>query len=226
MNTNWIALVALLVPVSGHAEPCKVVDEELQGFFEGRCWNGLADGKGQARGSAEYIGEFRKGMKHGRGVKTWSWGDRYEGEFRDDRKNGKGMYVWGDDTQWAGQRYVGDFVADKREGRGTYFWPGGDRFDGEWKEDLRYGSTVMEQRREVARKARGAALGPPGTPVCMQVNVGAGRVAILRGVTEGLKDNKLNVKITAVDTADPELRASLQSGATVEGGIWEWTPCL
>jgi hypothetical protein len=84
----------------------------------------------------------------------------------------------------------------------------------------------MEQRREVARKARGAALGPPGTSVCMQVNVGAERVAILRGVTAGLKDNKLNVKITAVDTADPELLASLQSGATVEGGIWEWTPCL
>ena len=51
METNWFAL---LVPVLGHAEPCKVVDSELQGIFEGRCWNGLASGKGHARGSAAW----------------------------------------------------------------------------------------------------------------------------------------------------------------------------
>ena len=45
MKTNWFALVALLVPVLGHAEPCKVVDSELQGIFEGRCGKGLASGK-------------------------------------------------------------------------------------------------------------------------------------------------------------------------------------
>ena len=224
MNTSWIALVALLVPVSGHAEPCKVMDEELQGFFEGRCRNGLADGKGHARGSAEYVGEFRKGMKHGHGVKTWPWGDRYEGEFRDEFKHGKGMYVWGADTQWAGQRYVGEFVADKREGWGTYFWPSGDRFDGEWKEDLRYGYTAMEQRRDMARKARGKALGPPGTPVCSYVNVGVGREAMIRGVTAGLKNDKLNVTITAV--SQEELLPDFQSGDTVQSGIWDWTPCL
>jgi len=31
-------------------------------------------------------GVFRGGRKHGRGVKTWVWGDRYEGEFADDRQ--------------------------------------------------------------------------------------------------------------------------------------------
>ena len=225
MKTNLFALVALLVPVLGHAEPCKVVDQELQGFFEGRCWNGLADGKGHARGSAEYVGEFRKGMKHGRGVKTWSWGDRYEGEFRDDHKHGKGMYVWGAGTQWAGQRYVGEFVADAREGWGTYFWPNGDRFDGQWKEDLRYGYTAMEQRREVARKAREEALGQPGTPVCMLASVGIGREAMLRGVTAGLEEGRLNVTITAVSAADPEALPAFRSGDTVQSEIWEWTPC-
>ena len=223
MKTSWIALVVLLAPLSGYAEPCKVLDEELQGFYEGRCRNGLADGKGHARGAAEYVGQFRKGMKHGHGVKTWPWGDRYEGEFRNEFKHGKGMYVWGADTQWAGQRYVGEFVADKREGWGTYFWPSGDRFDGEWKEDLRYGYTVMEQRQEVARKARGKALGPPGTPVCSYLDVGAGRETMIRGVTAGLKDDKLNVKITAVNQ---ELLPDFQSGDTVQTGVWDWTPCL
>ncbi len=224
--TRRLALLALLLPVMAYAGTCKVEDPELQGFYEGRCWNGLANGKGHARGSAEYVGEFRKGMKHGHGVKTWPWGDRYEGEFRNDHKHGKGMYEWGADTQWAGQRYVGEFVADKREGWGTYFWPSGDRFDGQWKEDLRYGYTAMEQRRDMARKARGKALGPPGIQVCAYVNAGEGRQAMLRGETAGLKDDILNVMITDVSPDSQEVFPDFKSGDTVQSAMWDWTPCL
>ncbi len=225
MKTSWFALIVLLVPVLGHAEPCKVLDSELQGFYEGGCWRGLASGKGHARGSAEYVGEFRKGMKHGRGVKTWPWGDRYEGGFRDDYKHGKGMYVWGAATQWAGQRYVGEYVADKREGLGTYFWPNGDRFEGQWKDDLRYGLTVMEQRREVARKAREEVLGPPGTSVCMLASAGITREAVVRGVTAGLVEGRLNVTITAVGADRSGVLPGFRSGDTVQSEIWEWVPC-
>jgi hypothetical protein len=226
MKISFFALLVLLMPVSGYAEPCKVVDPELQGFYEGRCWNGLASGKGHARGSAEYVGQFRKGLKYGRGVKTWSWGDRYEGGFKDDRKHGKGMYVWGAGTQWAGQRYVGEYVADMRAGFGTYFWPNGDRFDGQWKEDQRYGETVMEQRQKAAREAREEALGQPGTPVCMLVNVGTGRQAALKGETAGLAEGKVRVTITAVGEAGPGLLPSLERGDTVQSEIWDWTPCI
>jgi len=84
-------LFALLVsvPPGAIADDCKVVDPELQDYYKGGCRNGLAHGKGYARGTAEYEGGFRKGLKHGQGVKTWPWGDRYEGEFVADRLAGK-----------------------------------------------------------------------------------------------------------------------------------------
>lgn len=226
MKTIWFALIALLLPVAGQAEPCTVIDPELQGIYEGSCWRGMASGLGHARGSADYVGEFSKGKKHGRGVKTWSWGDRYEGEFREDRKHGQGMYLWGADSPWAGQRYVGGFVADKREGKGTYYWPNGDRFEGQWKEDQRYGYTAMELRREAARKAREAALAEPGTSVCMLAKVGISHVAAVKGVTAGLDQGKLQVTITAVDAAGPGLLPNFRTGEQVQTDILEWMPCL
>jgi hypothetical protein len=221
-----LASVLSLLPLAAAAGDCRVLDPELQGTYQGGCRNGLANGEGVASGSAFYSGTFRKGMKHGRGVKRWPWGDRYEGEFRDDRKHGQGMYVWGEGSPWAGQRYVGDFAADLRHGRGSYYWPNGDRFDGEWREDLRYGLTAMEQRREAARKAREAVLGVPGTTVCRQVKVGIAREARLRGETAGLVDGTLEVRITAVGDAGPGLLPSQRIGDRVQGDIWTWTPCL
>ena len=224
-TTSLLTFIALLVPVLANAEPCKVIDPELQDYYEGGCRRGLAHGKGHARGSADYVGEFRQGKKHGRGVKTWAWGDRYEGEFLNDRKHGKGMYVWGAGSQWAGERYIGGFVDDKRHGWGTYFWPTGDRFDGEWKEDLRYGYSVMEQRRQVAFAARKEILGVPGTQVCGQTKVGIAKEASLRGVTERLEETTLIVKITAVTPTVSGLLPAFRSGDVVQGSIWDWSPC-
>jgi hypothetical protein len=73
---------------------CLVVDPELQDFYEGGCVDGKAEGQGTARGSATYAGEFHLGKKQGRGVKIWSWGDRYEGGFADDYK------AWDDPLHW------------------------------------------------------------------------------------------------------------------------------
>lgn len=81
---------------------CKVLDPELQGTYAGGCVNGLADGSGEATGTARYQGAFKAGKKHGKGVKTWpDTGDRYEGDFVEDRKQGAGTYVWGSRSAWA-----------------------------------------------------------------------------------------------------------------------------
>jgi hypothetical protein len=224
---HCFALALLSLPLSVRGEDCRVIDTELQGFYEGGCSHGLADGEGNARGTAEYRGGFREGKKDGHGVKTWAWGDRYEGEFKEDRKNGHGMYVWGAGSQWAGQRYVGGFVADKRQGFGTYYWPNGDRFDGEWKDDLRYGYTVMEQRRLTGYAARKKAMGEPGVNVCGETKAGnAQQVIQLRGVTTGLEDTALTVQITGVSASDTGALPSFGPGAVVRGSIWDWTPCL
>jgi len=208
------------------AAGCKVADPELQDFYQGGCRNGLAHGKGYARGTAEYEGGFREGLKHGRGVKTWPWGDRYEGEFDRDRKHGQGMYVWGAGSPWAGERYVGGFKADKREGFGVYFWPSGDRFEGQWKDDVRHGATPMEQRREKARKAREEAFAAVGTTVCRAIAVGIVHEATLRGESLGLENGRLRVKVTEVSEAGSGIRPSVRVGDVMVDDIWDWRPCL
>jgi hypothetical protein len=220
----FIGLLAL--HVAADAAGCKVMDPELQGFYDGGCRNGLAHGKGYARGTAEYEGEFRNGLKHGRGVKTWAWGDRYEGGFFLDRKHGRGMYLWGGGSPWAGERYVGGFKADRREGFGMYYWPNGDRFEGQWKEDLRYGPTPMEQRREQARKMREEAFAAVGTTVCRSIPLGIVHEAALRGESLGLENGRLRVKVTEVSEAHPGIRPSVEVGNVILDDIWEWRVCL
>ncbi|MGQ0578871.1 MAG: MORN repeat-containing protein [Betaproteobacteria bacterium] len=203
------------------AETCRVVDPELQGFYEGGCRNGLAQGKGHARGTAEYVGGFRKGLKHGKGTKTWPSGDRYEGEFVTDHKHGKGVYVWGSGSPWAGERYVGDYLDDRRHGWGTYYWPTGDRFEGLWKEDGRYGYTAMELRRHLADKARSEAL-TPGTQVCSRADSGVAFEARYVGLIETVGENTVQVRLLRLEGATD----SPAAGALLSVDAADWFPCL
>lgn len=210
---------------SALAAECKVLDPELQGFYEGGCKHGLAEGEGLARGTAEYQGEFHKGMKHGKGVKTWAWGDRYEGGFAHDRRNGKGMYVWGARSPWAGERYVGNFVADQRDGIGTYYWPNGDRFDGLWKQDRRYGYTAMEQRRQAAEAARVKTLAA-GAQVCSWGKTGIAYPVLRVGKIETLEGNALQVRLIRLEGLPEAVSgSSLQPGEVMQGTAGEWVPC-
>jgi hypothetical protein len=225
LKTILLAL-AVSVPLGAIAAGCKVVDPELQGFYEGGCRNGLAHGKGYARGTAEYEGGFRKGLKHGKGVKTWPWGDRYEGEFVADRKHGKGMYVWGPGSPWTGERYVGDYVDDRRDGWGTYYWPTGDRFEGLWKEDGRYGYTAMEVHRQAAEKARSEAL-TPGTQVCSSTNIGIAFEIRQVGLIESVGEHTVQVRLLRLEGAAVSAAAGApQPGALLNAAAADWTPCL
>jgi hypothetical protein len=225
LKTILLAL-AVSVPLGAIAADCKVVDPELQGFYEGGCRNGLAHGKGYARGTAEYEGGFRKGLQHGKGEKTWPWGDRYEGEFVADRKHGKGMYVWGPGSPWAGERYVGDYLGDRRHGWGTYYWPTGDRFEGVWKEDGRYGYTALEVRRQVAEKARSEAL-TPGSQVCSWVNIGIAFEVREVGRIEFVGDNPVQVRLwRRAGIAASAAAGAPPPGALLSAAAADWTPCL
>ena len=220
-----ITFVTLVTAPAASAAECKVLDPELQGFYEGGCKHGLAEGEGLARGTAEYQGEFHKGMKHGKGVKTWAWGDRYAGSFANDRRNGKGMYVWGARSPWAGERYVGDYVADQREGFGTYYWPSGDRYDGVWKRDRRYGYSAMEERRQVAEAARASAL-TNGAQVCSWGRVGIAYKILRIGRIETLQENAVQVRLIRLEGVPEALSgSSLQPGQLVDSTVTDWTPC-
>ena len=52
----------------GDSSSCKVTPQELTGIYTGDCKNGLANGKGEAKGAYHYIGSFKDGMPNGTGI--------------------------------------------------------------------------------------------------------------------------------------------------------------
>lgn len=92
----------------------------LQWFMNGvlgtYCEIELIDGKENGYGqctypppgpdAGHYVGWFRNGERHGRGVYTWPNGGRYEGDLRDGRPDGQGTFREGG----TGRAYSGKWV--------------------------------------------------------------------------------------------------------------------
>ena len=55
-------MLFLLAPQLSQAQ-CKVLLEAVSGEYEGGCKKGKADGKGIAKGTDSYEGEFKKGTE-------------------------------------------------------------------------------------------------------------------------------------------------------------------
>lgn len=222
------AAVALF-PLGASAQTgCRVLDPELAGIYQGGCKDGLADGYGEAKGAAEYRGDFRAGKKHGRGVKTWRSGDRYEGEFVEDRKEGTGKYTWSARGASAGESYSGGYRHDRREGYGVYEWPSGDRYAGPWAEDAITGTpTPMMIARARAKTETLAAVGKPGIKVCRALQVGIAVRDWIRGEVTAVDADRIAVRID-----DPGRQPHaidnhlLVKGMTLWSEAAEWTPCL
>lgn len=92
---------------------CKVNDVDINQEYRGECRNGLAHGKGRAKGRDVYFGEFKDGNTHGRGTYTWANGESYEGDWVD------GQRVHGKYQDKRGI-YEGDFLNYERNGYGVY----------------------------------------------------------------------------------------------------------
>jgi hypothetical protein len=200
--------------------PCRVLDPELQGYYSGQCnKDGFADGTGVARGVGEYVGDFKAGRKHGRGVKQWPNGDRYVGEFSDDVKNGYGIYTWGPQSPFAGERYSGQYLADKRHGQGVYEWPNGDRYEGGWEADRVTGyATPMQTLQHYRRLAVLKAVAKPGVKVCREEPLGlAGKRQFAAQVVAVGADGRIQVQGLS------------ESGEKTGELLWDdpmrWLPC-
>ncbi|TMH87073.1 MAG: hypothetical protein E6H45_03955 [Betaproteobacteria bacterium] len=225
-----LALVLCASSLSAQAQPrCLVLDPELQDSYAGGCKDGKAEGQGTARGRAAYVGEFHEGRKHGRGVKTWPWGDRYEGEFVDDSKHGTGIYAWGARSAFAGDRYEGGFANDKRSGYGVYVWASGDSYAGPWKDDAVAGrATPMMIARFRATNESLAAMAKPGVRLCHESTVGSGAGEWTEGETLAVDPNarRVEVRVTKLG-AKPLFVAGTQvaAGAVVWDDPLNWIPC-
>ena len=220
-------LVSLCLVTGAKAEgtPCKVIDPELQSSYEGPCVNGLAEGEGRARGTAEYVGGFKAGRKDGRGVKTWPSGDRYEGEFVNGRKEGHGTYTWGRGP-WEGERYEGAYQNDLRHGEGTYTWPTGDVYRGPWNRDqiAGYATPMMLAQRKFAEEAM-KAVGKPGQAVCREMQLGIALPEWIRGVVVGVSGDKVGIRVDDPGHGQVVAGVALRAGDVVWDKPTQWTPC-
>lgn len=222
-----LALALLILPfVSYGQERCRVLDPELQGFYEGPCVDGLAEGTGHAKGRAEYRGEFKAGRKHGRGAKTWPNGDGYEGAFVEDRKEGRGVYVFGRGP-WAGERYEGEFANDRRHGQGVYRWPSGDVYSGPWENDSPTGPlTEMMLARAIYERNARAAVSRPGRKVCREMEVGIGTRDWLRGTVTAVEGASVVIRIDDAGRHPHVLAGTeVRSGELLRDSPLAWTPC-
>jgi hypothetical protein len=80
------------VTAQENSQNCKVLDENLTGTYKGDCINGIADGKGEAKGRHSYTGPFKNGMPNGTGIYTYADNMYYNGNFQDGVKEGKGEF--------------------------------------------------------------------------------------------------------------------------------------
>ena len=225
-----LALVLCALSLSAQAQSkCMVLDPELQKSYAGGCKDGKAEGQGKAEGSAVYSGEFHEGRKHGRGVKTWPWGDRYEGGFADDAKHGSGLYTWGERSAFAGDRYEGGFAKDKRNGYGLYVWASGDSYAGPWKDDAVAGrATPMMIARFRATNESLATMSTPGMKVCHESTVGAGLKEWTEGEAQSVDQGTRRVSVRVTRLGPTPL---VVTGTRVAIGdvVWDdplnWIPC-
>ncbi len=69
---------------------CRVELNNLKGTYKGECKNGFAHGNGEATGADHYVGLFKNGLPHGKGIYYYSNLDNYNGSFQNGIKEGKG----------------------------------------------------------------------------------------------------------------------------------------
>jgi hypothetical protein len=221
--------VAALFPLEAGAQTaCRVLDPELVATYQGGCKDGLAEGYGEAKGKAEYRGDFHAGRKHGKGVKTWPSGDRYEGEFVEDRKEGSGRYTWSPRGPFAGERYSGAWLNDLRQGYGVYEWPSGDRYAGEWADDAIIG---MPTRAMIAR-ARAktetlAAVAKLGAKVCRTLPVGIAVRDWIRGEVTAVDSDRIEVRVDDAGQQPHTIDGRpLTHGIRLWSAAEEWKLCI
>jgi antitoxin component YwqK of YwqJK toxin-antitoxin module len=83
--------------------------------------------------NGQYTGEYiivdGKQIKSGKGIYTWTSGERYEGNFKDDKFNGYGIEYYPSGKKL----FEGNYKNGKFNGQGTYFWEDGSKYVGNFK---------------------------------------------------------------------------------------------
>lgn len=101
-----------------------------------------------------YNGDWYAGSMEGKGILYYAGGAKaYEGQWKDDKFHGMGIvhnesplkllvpfdYTNFDNVGEHWVRYEGDFYNDNKEGKGVLIFTNGDRYDGQFRDDMVHG---------------------------------------------------------------------------------------
>ncbi|WP_067749882.1 MORN repeat-containing protein [Orrella dioscoreae] len=203
---------------------CIVREPGLSERYAGACVAGAAHGQGLASGTeGRYQGEFRDGLREGRGIQHYGNGDIYAGQWRGGKRDGEGTYWFGKASPWAGDRYQGHWRQDEYAGAGKYtFAPSGDSYRADWQPgmSLETPSGAMVQRARAARDGTNFTI---GQQVCSVTTPGAWPGQIARGTIKKMQEDAGIVLVNITD------RAILAASPLSPPQRWErganWKPC-
>ena len=80
----------------------------------------------------QYDGEWKNGMRHGRGEFKFKTGDIYTGGWELGKRTGEGSYTWTN-----GDRFIGNWKGDRMNGKGIFRYANGTSLESEFINDAR-----------------------------------------------------------------------------------------
>jgi len=98
-------------------ESCKVLLTEISDSYKGDCKDGIADGRGRAKGIDVYKGKFKNGLPDGKGKYEYENGNIFTGNFKNGLKHGEGKFIYflaGKSYTQKGYWVNGDYVGLSR----------------------------------------------------------------------------------------------------------------
>lgn len=126
MCIMYVAMFVILMVLVTTDSPAQLLDGDK--CVKGSCENGY--GKAFFANGDKYIGQWKDGVFHGKGIYTSSDGSRYEGQYLEGTKEGTGTYTYSN-----GLKYIGSWSNGSREGFGTLFKGKKIVYQGYWSDD-------------------------------------------------------------------------------------------
>jgi hypothetical protein len=115
---KWSMLILALLGTLAASAQC----------IKGDCYTG--HGTYLFEDGSRYVGQFRSGKLHGKGILYSENGDKYLGDWVKNKKQGRGKLIFS-----SGEHYIGDFSNNKFHGFGKLTTLGGDVIEGQWKKN-------------------------------------------------------------------------------------------
>jgi hypothetical protein len=177
--------LSLAQPARAQGE-CKVTDPDLSGTYQGECKNGLANGKGEAKGMHSYNGTFKAGLPDGKGTYYYSANVFYTGTFQDGIKEGNGELHYlrnGSDSTIKGYWSGGEF-----RGKDYTTWTA----SGEKRFDQFEVQASKESGNTITFEISSTTVYPNGTPITISEGVGYQLLLDELSSTNGVEITKLS----------------------------------